>query len=92
MVHAVFVDMDVRCSNNTLAFSSICMRLGCNPEALAEWMKDVCMWEQIADFGMSRVLENNMTHVSTNTHGESDRTLFCSPTCLNAARIATKLL
>ncbi len=25
---------------------------------------------QIADFGMSRVLENNMTHVSTNSHGE----------------------
>ncbi|KAK9917133.1 hypothetical protein WJX75_001207 [Coccomyxa subellipsoidea] len=24
---------------------------------------------KIADFGMSRILENNMTHVSTNTHG-----------------------
>ncbi len=41
-------------------------------------MNDVCMCEQIADFGMSRVLENNMTHVSTNTHGESDHTLLCS--------------
>ena len=25
---------------------------------------------QIADFGLSRVLENNATHISTNTHGE----------------------
>ena len=24
---------------------------------------------QIADFGLSRVLENNATHISTNTHG-----------------------
>ena len=26
---------------------------------------------QIADFGLSRVLENNATHISTNTHGEA---------------------
>ena len=26
---------------------------------------------QIADFGLSRVLENNAPHISTNTHGEA---------------------
>ncbi len=52
--------------------------LRCNPGIHVVEMFDVCMCAQIADFGMSRVLENNMTHVSTNTHGESHHTFLCS--------------
>ncbi|BDA50693.1 probable mitogen-activated protein kinase kinase kinase 12 at C-terminar half [Coccomyxa sp. Obi] len=40
---------------------------------------------KIADFGMSRVLENNMTHVSTNTHGT---VAYMSPEMLQRGAMA----
>ena len=39
----------------------------------------LCLLVQIADFGMSRVLADDKTHVSTDTHGEDPAILTPSP-------------